>query len=72
MGDWQPIDTAPRDRTRVLLGWLGNPRVALGFYGPKISTYGVNYGDAWGWGERWDGQFEPQPTHWQPLPDGPG
>jgi hypothetical protein len=68
---WRDIATAPLDGTRVLLAWEGQPGVMIGFYGPKLSTYGVNYGDAWGNGEMWRDEAKPQPTHWMPLPKAP-
>lgn len=70
--EWRDIATAPLDGTRVLLAWEGQPGVVIGWYGPKLSTYGVNYGDAWGNGEMWRDEAKPQPTHWMPLPKAPG
>jgi len=77
---WRPIDTAPRDKTYILLGHHGEnndfaPWAALGFYRTP---------DPWGppdpWRRKWwilerDG-FHPQnsrfePTHWLPLPQPP-
>lgn len=59
---WQPIDTAPRDK-ELLLGWANDPDIMIGCCG---------YGQ---WGEvNRVGQidaFDPQPTHWQPLPAPP-
>ncbi len=65
---WQPIETAPKDGTPLLL--FG--RVA---YSQELAQY-VGF-----WG-RWDsagGEFETwicsgphwKPTHWMPLPDPP-
>lgn len=65
MGDWQPIETAPKDGTHVLayVPWAVQP---------KVLFWGV-YCDAWvcpaselgpdpeGW----------VPTHWLPLPEAP-
>lgn len=56
--EWQPIESAPRDKTDVLLsapGW----GVMVGFWN----------GNAWD-----DGDFrssETWPTHWMPLPPDP-
>jgi len=70
MAEWQPIDTAPL-RVRLLLAFA-NGGVTVGFHGPKYSTYGHNYGDAWGYGTDWSQSFGgEQPTHWQPLPPPP-
>lgn len=59
MSDWQPIETAPKDGTSVLI-YGGNP------LGPLIAR-------SWG-GSVWsDGSFPgvTDPTHWQPLPEPP-
>lgn len=66
MSEWQPIETAPRDGTRVILGANG------------VSWYGY-YLDNSKSRAPWSGwrvpSMEPdpgcQPTHWQPLPDPP-
>ena len=70
MAEWQPIETAPKDGTRVLLAGIYGG-IGIGFYGPKYSTYGVNYGDAWGYGTNWSNTFGVEPTHWTPLPNPP-
>lgn len=68
--DWQPIETAPKDGTRVLL-LTEHVGVSIGFFGPKYSLYGINYGDDWGYGCSWRDSIQPPPTHWMPLPDPP-
>lgn len=58
--EWQPIETAPRDGTRILV-----------FYpvlDGHIFTAGFEFG-TWQSGI-WDGRRE-QPTHWMPLPEPP-
>ena len=63
MSDWQPIETAPRDGTSVLLirakamdgGRLGH-RIGIG---------------SWKQGQ-WKGDCTRAPTHWMPLPEPPG
>ncbi len=72
--DWQPIETAPRDGTPVLVFSphvpLSDPtNVAVG----KFETYGeVSW---WAYCESVladiTGQIEPEPTHWMPLPKPP-
>ncbi len=54
---WQPIATAPRDGTRVLL-WAGG-----------LATAGVFDRDEW-ITDYWGREYH-QPTHWQPLPPAP-
>jgi hypothetical protein len=69
-GAWQPIETAPKDGTPVLVARVGGnwsdewPEIASWMkdgYGPGYWTNGAHdgYGDA-----------EPplEPTHWMPLP----
>ena len=61
---WQPISTAPKDGTRIIV-YRPNAR------GKYISKVGLDYwseelGDCWA-----KSNFETQPTHWQPLPNPP-
>jgi len=66
---WQPIETAPKDGTNVLL---------LDVHGNyRIGGYQLNYQNR-KWGTGWEGcdwdfkiDFDPQPTHWMPLPPPP-
>lgn len=73
MSEWQPIETAPKDGTKMILADLSDG-------GPVPSNIGVG---AWefvesnDWDEKpvWDwaayaGTTE-DPTHWMPLPDPP-
>ena len=57
---WQPIETAPKDGTRVLLC------IDHGEWGDKVWT-GL-------WGDGWMvsyGKARTEPTHWMPLPKAP-
>ena len=67
MGDWQPIETAPRDGTRILAIWLYDPTR------PECSSqpHAVIYWNGVGWEENMCGQVEPEPSHWRPLPEPP-
>lgn len=68
MMEWQPIDTAPKDGTRIL--------VYDAFYAGRIAVCqfdsyfewverGADYAtEVWGLGEM-------SPTHWMPLPEPP-
>jgi hypothetical protein len=68
---WQPIETAPRDGTRVLVFWA--PSII------QISWHEVSYrvinGQEWfrrvGWMVDGLTTGEIYPTHWMPLPDPP-
>ena len=71
--DWQPIETAPKDGTKILVfcPWLG-------VCGPatwNICQYAKNPKPFWThWGERIWGTSRvriDQPTHWMPMPEGP-
>lgn len=63
---WRPIATAPRDGTRVLVGYKSHCvyRVTLAWY---VTDTGYSGSDS-GW--YCDVGFVP-PTHWQPLPPPP-
>lgn len=57
--EWQPIETAPRDGTRVLLAGEGLVRECRWCYGDwQDPVYGEWF-------------FETTPTHWVPLPEPP-
>ena len=63
--EWQPIETAPRDGTRVILAALDEfyVRVAEGYFD-----------DEWFWSTdsyRELGREGISPTHWMPLPEPP-
>jgi len=60
---WQPIETAPRDRTPILV-YLANShlgsRIQVAVLHKNVSLVGGNFSfDA------------PKMTHWQPLPEPP-
>lgn len=58
---WQPIETAPKDGTEILVFDAGAIFISLWFTDPDRGEQG--------W---WDnGIVEPPPTHWMPLPDPP-
>ena len=72
MTEWQPIETAPKDGTEVLLwGRYWSDSQGL-FSRPHVGSYVENL-------ERWqvgvshhDYRFRVRPTHWMPLPPPPG
>ncbi len=68
---WQPIETAPRDGTEVLI--LRDGRLALGWWSddpyrpePVPFWHGTDVHD---YGKKW--AQKTQPTHWMPLPAAP-
>lgn len=68
---WMPIETAPKDGTRVLLNRFGIP-VWEGYYvheqepGMRLEIW-EKYGPHWTRTGYEDLDFNP--THWMPLPD---
>lgn len=70
MADWQPISTAPKDGTHVV---IYAPRRSDGK--PRRSRRGcmanvAHFESGWGWSTS-PGEYQVQPTHWMPLPDPP-
>ena len=70
MSEWQPIETAPKDGTKVLAAHFGDKssnwygRMAVDFYHDAAA------GDAFtGWGA-FNSRHWPA-THWMPLPEPP-
>lgn len=57
---WQPIETAPKDASDILVCWSGSKTMAVASWN----------GD--GWYEANDDVFyQSPPTHWMPLPGAP-
>lgn len=70
---WQPIETAPRDGTDILVsgGTHGNERISCEFHGAKFSGVAIAYWDdqdKWFSGGDCDYYY---PTYWMPLPTPP-
>ena len=71
---WQPIETAPRDGTEILM--TNGVDVSSGQwfseYGGTYDQEGAPNGDERdaGWMD-WIGGMQPDPTHWMPLPPPP-
>jgi hypothetical protein len=61
MSDWQPIETAPKDGTRVLT--FGPDRIVTAYFDPGVRGHEREFPAGW------RGAFEP--THWMPLPAPP-
>lgn len=68
---WQPIETAPKDGTKVLcFGSLpGRKAIFIGWWADKLSS--IHYvNDSPGWyNENMDDRD--CPSHWMPLPEPP-
>lgn len=68
MTEWQPIETAPKDGTWVMLHVVGN-QPDLQSYVPEIAFW---IDDDQGWSCSHELQaFGKRPTHWIPLPTPP-
>ena len=71
---WQPIETAPRDGTEILMtnGVDVSSGQWLSEYGGTYDQEGAPNGDGCdaGWTD-WSGGMQPDPTHWMPLPPPP-
>ena len=69
--DWQPIETAPRDGSKVLL-WLPDPRTL-----DPVIIGRWSFDSWWTHDDRWmndhsdESEFDIAPTYWQPLPEPP-
>ncbi len=67
MSEWQPIETAPKDGTDVLIGWFELP-------GQKSMTIVFWHSFRKAWCNTWtlfSANAVSQPTHWMPLPEPP-
>jgi hypothetical protein len=73
MSGWQPIETAPKDGTRILAYWPdiyghSNSCQVETWFGPR----GVGYEDDLCWQSPFEwGGWGSDPTHWMPLPPPP-
>lgn len=66
MNEWQPIESAPKDGTEILLGW---PKMRMSGYWDTFKS------NDWAT-DRWmtsRGVYKGKhsPTHWMPLPEPP-
>jgi hypothetical protein len=85
VGEWRPIETAPKDGTPVFIwcrGWDSAPIASWGEY-PANPVMGSNEESVWmeGWliedchfyGGHEEGFLgwndDPMPTHWSPVPE---
>ena len=77
MSDWKPIDTAPKDGTKILLYEDG---IIEGYF--EVNEKYIKDHKAWGGEGYWKSLWTPEhgcgccgddnePTHWMPLPKGP-
>lgn len=73
LGVWLPIETAPKDETRILMVVSGFA-VCIGWWfieaGKWMTTDAEDYDDDGAW-EHTVSNTEYRPTHWMPLPEAP-
>lgn len=55
---WQPIETAPKDGTRIITGRVGC-ECHCSYFHQTHKEWWAEYADGPGW----------QPTHWKPMPE---
>lgn len=74
MSEWQPIETAPKDGTKILV-WTHHDEVEVSeWYESKGETYEPVEGTEYFrpvtkvYHSGWNGNT---PTHWMPLPEAP-
>ena len=80
MSEWQPIDTAPKDGTWVLLSGTSDIE-KIDEYNPAEYDYGmqdktmrmsISRWERNGWRDQWDDYYGPEyPAFWMPLPEAP-
>ena len=61
MSEWQPIETAPRDGSEIIV--LDDGAVRSAVWSDTINKFTGDGGNVFNWCER--------PTHWMPLPSPP-
>lgn len=73
MNEWQPIDTAPKDGTPILLWDAESKSVNVGYWLDRYTQpfHALVRGEDANWCD--DGGANPifNATHWMPLPDPP-
>ena len=67
--EWQPIETAPKDGTLVIVGY---PDTDIEEGWSVAGEYRKENGDdGIGWYNQFDWDCQIHPTHWMPLPTPP-
>jgi hypothetical protein len=68
---WQPIETAPKDGTIVLLYCPVNDGSLIDHFSAGQFESFAPYQKEMGKEGSWHHYLEAEPTHWMPLPDAP-
>lgn len=74
MSEWQPIETAPKDGTDVILLFETGSATVGHYYVTERLSFGksVSKSEGWVWtGKGFMGSIDVIPTHWMPLPARP-
>lgn len=73
MSEWQPIETAPKDGTHILIATPGRS-VLIAYWREEALFERFEKGAAWQVFDCEDGWYswaEKEATHWMPLPEAP-
>jgi hypothetical protein len=75
MSEWQPIETAPKDGTKML-GWaphklINDPKFRVVTMWWKDTKWRGVGAPAFDWCSTESGSLIGDPTHWMPLPEPP-
>lgn len=76
MGEWQSIENAPKDGTRILAcrlyddGDFNITTTSWGICSAQQDGFVANSGKPW-WRAYGEEKLIPTPTHWMPLPEPP-
>lgn len=65
IGTWQPIETAPRDGTRIIVSIFGGYVTVARYFERQNQWWEINNDPSDSWGA------ELLPSYWMPLPDAP-
>lgn len=67
--DWQPIETAPRNGSKILVAWKGNPRVSVVWWNsPAYPSFTTGAHDTYDIPDQYGSDWF---THWMLLPNPP-
>jgi len=67
MSEWRPIETVPRDGTRILVCEADGQMYVTSWPAGSSERWFVDHGDP----EEWWGDIDNPLTHWMPLPERP-
>lgn len=71
MSEWQPIVTARKDGTKMLLYWPAENLISIGWFKYNHRTNLSYFSDTEEMDDYDLAEPENHPTHWMPLPDPP-